>query len=250
MFFSRIVQSLKKQQWSNLTLELLIVVVGIFLGLQADSWYQSKSEQEQLEKYLQAVSDELASSTWIRERYVAWHERVIEGLFLALRRLDGESLDDEELERAYFGLVNINDAPTSPQRTAALEALKAEGMLRLVDDTLRRVLAEILDTSKHGEAPEYARNIGIIDAPVFSVDLVNYGFSDDENLVITRVDWNAAKLNPAFRQRVVQGIAAYSRLLRMHENNLVTNQYALEELARAGFEPSANWLEENQALYK
>ena len=123
-------------------------------------------------------------------------------------------------------------------------------MLRLVDDELRRILAEILDTAKDGETREYERNIGIIDAPMFSADLVRYALSDNNNLLITCVDWNAAKLNPTFRQRVIQGIAAYSKLLKMHKNSLVRNQYALEELARAGFEPATNWLEENQALFQ
>lgn len=49
---------------------------------------------------------------------------------------------------------------------------------------------------------------------------------------------------------MIQGIVAYSRLLKMHKYSLVKNQYALAELAKAGFEPSANWLEENQALFQ
>lgn len=58
----------------------LVVVVGIFLGLQADDWYRSRTGQQQLATYLQAVSKELETAASLRRGHIAWHERVIDGL--------------------------------------------------------------------------------------------------------------------------------------------------------------------------
>ena len=42
MILQRITASLKKRDWETVVLEILIVVVGIFIGLQVDDWNRSR----------------------------------------------------------------------------------------------------------------------------------------------------------------------------------------------------------------
>ena len=240
---------MKGRKWSSLALELLVVVVGIFLGLQADSWYQSRSEQRELETYLQALSEELGTSAWMRGNYVQWHRRVIDGLKLATDSLDGAQLTPDETEQAFFGLTHLSNPPTSPQRYAVLAAMQAAGMLRLIDDTkLRQMLGELL-TGIDTERSEYDRFMGSIDAPAFSAKLVRYGLAQNDEVEIIAVDWEAARQDAAFRQRILQGIGAYGYLLGYHEAYETISRDALALLSEAGIEPSGNWLEENQEKF-
>lgn len=242
MILKRIMSSLRKQRWSDLGLELLVVVVGIFLALQADSWYQSRTEQKQLSVYLQALTDELGTSAWMTERFVGWHERVIDGLGKALDRLDAKTLSAEDLELAYFGLTHLSNPPTSPQRHAILNTMQSEGMLRLVDPELLQLLGELVMS----RANEYRRHVASIHAPPFPADMVDYAFGPEGGVVIASVDWDAASADPAFRHRVFQGIGAYRYLLWTHKSVLLVHEQALEKLQQLGYQPSGNWLAENQ----
>jgi hypothetical protein len=44
MITRRITEAVAKQNSSAASIELLIVVIGIFLGLQASSWYEERAE--------------------------------------------------------------------------------------------------------------------------------------------------------------------------------------------------------------
>jgi len=45
MLVRRIIRNFAKQDWGVVSIELAIVVLGIFLGLQASSWYEARQEQ-------------------------------------------------------------------------------------------------------------------------------------------------------------------------------------------------------------
>lgn len=242
MILKRIMSSLRKQRWSDLGLELLVVVVGIFLALQADSWYQARTEEKQLSVYLQALTDELGTTAWITERYVDWHERVIDGLLKVLDGLDAKPLDTEEVELAFFGLTHLNNPPTSPQRHAILNTMQSEGMLRLVDPDLLQLLGELVMSRDN----EYQRHVSSITAPPFSAAIVGYAFGPEGGVVIASVDWEAARADRPFRQRVFQGVNAYRNLSMSHKAVLLIHEQALHKLLQLGYQPSANWLAENQ----
>ena len=248
MILNRIVQNVRNQNWSTLGLELLVVMAGIFLGLQADSWTQSRSEKKELSTYLQALSDELGSTAWMRRNYVGWHDDVIDGLRKAIERTDGTQLTPEDLQRVYYGLTYLATPPTSPQRFAVLSAMQADGMLRLiVDPKLRQILGEILSGIR-SEYAEYDRYVESIYAPEFSAEIVEFGIGADGDgeVLVTNVDWDAASADPAFLLRLHQGLRIYMELRRSHKNKLLVHEQALDMLAKRGFQPSVNWVEENE----
>ena len=45
MILSRIATELRNQNWITVVLELIVVVVGIFLGLQADAWQEARADR-------------------------------------------------------------------------------------------------------------------------------------------------------------------------------------------------------------
>ena len=42
MILRRLAESIRKQEWFTVVLEVLIVVVGIFIGLQVDEWNRAR----------------------------------------------------------------------------------------------------------------------------------------------------------------------------------------------------------------
>lgn len=60
MILRRLSSSLKRQDWFQVTVEILIVVIGIFLGLQVQAWYNSRADAEQEQIYLNSLHLEAA----------------------------------------------------------------------------------------------------------------------------------------------------------------------------------------------
>ena len=55
MILRRLVTALRKQSWLTVVLELVVVVVGIFLGLQVDSWNDARKDRVLEQQYVASL---------------------------------------------------------------------------------------------------------------------------------------------------------------------------------------------------
>ena len=59
MILRKLVTGLKKRDWGTVVLEVLIVVVGIFIGLQVDDWNQARKDRSDIAIYLERIHKDL-----------------------------------------------------------------------------------------------------------------------------------------------------------------------------------------------
>ena len=59
MILRHLAVSIREQNWFVVVLEILIVVVGIFIGLQVDDWNKSRQEQNQEQKIINSLRVEV-----------------------------------------------------------------------------------------------------------------------------------------------------------------------------------------------
>ena len=59
MIFKRAVAKLRAQDWTAITIELAIVVIGVFVGIQAANWNTARLEQRQTQLMLSRLKPEL-----------------------------------------------------------------------------------------------------------------------------------------------------------------------------------------------
>lgn len=62
MLLNRITQYIKNQNWLAVALEFLIVVLGIFVGLQVDNWNEERKTRSEEQEYLLRLSEDAAGS--------------------------------------------------------------------------------------------------------------------------------------------------------------------------------------------
>ena len=60
MFLRKIVQHLRDQNWTAIGIDLLIVILGVFLGAQASNWNEERQVREGERVFLQRVRTEMA----------------------------------------------------------------------------------------------------------------------------------------------------------------------------------------------
>lgn len=59
MILRRIIAHLRKQEWTALGLDLLIVVLGVFIGMQVSNWNAAQGDQRALAKYMQDIAADI-----------------------------------------------------------------------------------------------------------------------------------------------------------------------------------------------
>ena len=59
MIARRLTTSLKEQHWTTISIELVIVIIGVFVGTQFSNWSEARLEQRQTERMLDQLVPEL-----------------------------------------------------------------------------------------------------------------------------------------------------------------------------------------------
>lgn len=62
MILQRLASAIRRQDWFQVTIEILIVIVGIFLGLQVQQWNEGRAESIEEQNYLERLSAELSET--------------------------------------------------------------------------------------------------------------------------------------------------------------------------------------------
>ncbi len=60
MIIRRLAEAIREQSWGTISVEFVIVVAGIFVGLQADGWNDARKDRVSERRYLERLYDDLA----------------------------------------------------------------------------------------------------------------------------------------------------------------------------------------------
>jgi len=78
MILRRLSQSLKTQNWTAIWIEFILLVVGVFLGIQVANWNEERSLRAQERTYLTELSDEVRSNVRQIEYRTAYTQILLE----------------------------------------------------------------------------------------------------------------------------------------------------------------------------
>jgi len=142
MILRNLAEALRAQNWFTVVLEILIVVVGIFIGLQVDAWNEVRKDRLSEHRYLERIYDELALDIESIERsiMIAKSRRDMGKLLL-------RALDDSEVVRAdpsafirAIQQASYTFSPTISDHT--FDEIKFAGNLAIIrDEELRSGLS-------------------------------------------------------------------------------------------------------------
>ena len=68
MILRRVIQHVKKQEWTAIWIDLVIVVVGVFIGIQVANWNEARRDHNREHAYLARIATELDESIVSIER--------------------------------------------------------------------------------------------------------------------------------------------------------------------------------------
>jgi hypothetical protein len=142
MILRRLATAIREQNWFTVALEILIVVVGVFVGLQADQWNQSRKDRLVEQQYLTSLKADFQVDIRELDEAIALAEsRAQLGRLLHSAIQSGRvDTDPTEFVWAVYSSLLLN----YPSYTrATVNDLLSTGNLQLIMDTeLKSAIAE------------------------------------------------------------------------------------------------------------
>ena len=135
----RAVAGFRGQDWTAVVVELVVVVVGVFLGVQASNWNEDREQNRKSAVSTERLKADLRAEAWNIEMQVGYHEQVQADARRAADALSGrDPLPDEALLVAAFRATQYND---NVRQRATYDELTSTGELGLIRDYRLRKLA-------------------------------------------------------------------------------------------------------------
>lgn len=132
MIIRRIIDQLRKQEWGVVVVELLVVVVGIFLGLQVTNWNEDRKAEAEGLYYLDLLRRQLTAEILRDEENISFMTETNMKVGRAAALLYAESWTEEEFQQFKDDHWAVYAALGNLQRPHALKQLVELGKIDLI----------------------------------------------------------------------------------------------------------------------
>lgn len=141
MAIRRFREHVAEHNWFAVGIDVLIVVLGVFLGLQVNNWNQARIEAKQGQDYRERLIDELDFDARQYATQSAYYRQAKAYGLQALADLNGtKPLSDRDFVIAAFQLTQTD---TSRPKTGVYEEMSANGLVgHLGDDETQQLASD------------------------------------------------------------------------------------------------------------
>ncbi|GJL91355.1 hypothetical protein [Hyphococcus sp.] len=97
MILRRVIAHFKKQEWTAIALDFVIVVVGVFVGLQVNNWNAKQADAQRGKVFVQRLIEDLSFDYQTRTSRLAYYDTVNDSAIRAIELLNAPIQDDRSL---------------------------------------------------------------------------------------------------------------------------------------------------------
>ena len=157
MILRRFTQALKEQNWTAITIEFVLLVLGVFLGIQVGNWNQQRGTAQQAQVFTDRLMVDLREENWRARFLLAYHRQVLANANRAATALEGQAtLSDEELLVSAYRATQYKEGI---RRRSTYDELIATGNIGLVrDPVLRDTAMRVFTTATYDNMVREGQN--------------------------------------------------------------------------------------------
>jgi hypothetical protein len=146
MIMRRLLKHLKDQAWAAIWIELVIVVIGVFIGIQVSNWNAQRATDRQARIFTERLRDDLRVEVWRFKATNLYYDDVQANARRTLAALEGRSaLTNDALLVAAYRATQYGEFA---QYRATYDELTSTGNIGLITDpTLRKMANEIYSSA-------------------------------------------------------------------------------------------------------
>lgn len=146
MILRRLAQNLKDQNWTAISIEFVLLVLGVFLGIQVANWNEErKAHQREAEVIARLALDFEKIDERLSRSAMRW-QRNLDSANQLLADLDGWQRDGQWRREKPAMLIDLNNVtsmnPTTQRAATYVEMMSAAQLGILRDERLRNALRD------------------------------------------------------------------------------------------------------------
>ncbi len=150
MILRRVIAHFRKQEWTAIFLDFVIVVAGVFVGLQVANWNAARADRERAASYLVRLHDDVADDIVMLQARQRFWERMMEA---GMEALDAREAPPSTREDAWRVVMNFHHASNTVPlhlRNGTYADMVSSGQLGLIRNTQLRDLTTNYYTNSWG----------------------------------------------------------------------------------------------------
>ena len=189
MIFRRMSEALSKQDWFVVLIEIIVVVVGIFIGLQVDDWNLERKQRIQDANYLTLIVNDIQiMENQLNERIGQSEERT-NRMFAALRAVETCDVSDDAITAISEALTMYQVTPPMNKISATFDEMVSSGALaRLRDPEIKRAIVNVFSNveTMNRAIGLFRISLGLVDEVAWR--FATYTYSADGRDVLADID--------------------------------------------------------------
>jgi len=149
MIIKRLAKGIRSQDWFVVTVEIMIVVIGIFIGLQVDDWNHARQTEKSVKIYYERLIEDLDDGILLMQDTINYYSTVKKYAIKVLENIEKpvEELTADFVASVYQATQRVD--PSIPRHTFD-ELISTGRIIDLKDLALRSQLSRY-----------FAKNIGL-----------------------------------------------------------------------------------------
>ncbi len=156
MFTRRISRYLRNQDWTAIGIDFVIVVIGVYVGIEVSNWNERRNEARLEVQYLERIQADLASNRKaLVDRRLFWKD-VAEQARRAVAYAEEGVLAEDSAWKTLLAFFHASHVWRFQINNTTYTEMRSTGDLSLIDSSaLRTALAEYFDTRAARRADYY-----------------------------------------------------------------------------------------------
>ncbi len=166
MILRRIIAHFRKQEWTAIGIDFVIVVVGVLVATEASNWNASRLMRQQGAEFSERLVTDLREEAWGHQFYVEYYGEVLTNAERALAVLERRThASDETLLIAAYRATQYK---RNVRRRATYDELTSTGAIGLIQDAelrgtaMRVFTAQLMNELAVGEISQYRERFRMI----------------------------------------------------------------------------------------
>ncbi len=139
MIFRRVAANFRRQDWTAVAIELFIVILGVFIGIQVSNWNEQRETDQRAAVFTARLKADLRGEDWNYQFLLAYNREVLANSNRAIDALEGTApLPDEALLVSAYRATQYKNRN---RRGSTYDELISTGTIGLVHDPELRDIA-------------------------------------------------------------------------------------------------------------
>jgi phage baseplate assembly protein W len=136
MSLRRVIEHARNQQWTAIGIDLVIVIVGVFIGIQVSNWNAEREASQRGATFTERLKADLREEAWYYQLQIEYSRDVLANAERAVDALSGKSADSNEalLVSAYRATQYKQKA----RRRSTYDELISTGTIGLIKSQVLR----------------------------------------------------------------------------------------------------------------